>query len=218
MGEGHLPVLVDEVLTSLAVGAGSSVADCTVGGGGHAERLLETTSPDGRLLGIDADRAAIAEAKRVLARFGDRVVLHGHVSEEFKAELYARSWLNLTASSAEGWCLTVMEAATCGTPSVALRVGGLPESIVDGETGLLAEDHDDLVAQTTRLVEDERLRERLGAGALARAQEFSWERTADRMLTLLQRVRSQEAAAPARRRRARGGVVARTCADPIAGA
>ena len=75
MGEGHLPVLVDEVLASLAVGAGSSVADCTVGGGGHAERLLEATSPDGRLLGFDADRAAIAEADRVLERFGDRVVL-----------------------------------------------------------------------------------------------------------------------------------------------
>ncbi len=75
MGEGHLPVLVDEVLTSLAVGAGSSVADCTVGGGGHAERLLEATSPDGRLLGLDADRAAISEAKRILARFGERVTL-----------------------------------------------------------------------------------------------------------------------------------------------
>ncbi len=75
MGEGHLPVLVDEVLSSLAVGPGSSVADCTVGGGGHAERLLEATSPDGRLLGIDADRAAISEASRVLERFGDRVVL-----------------------------------------------------------------------------------------------------------------------------------------------
>jgi 16S rRNA (cytosine1402-N4)-methyltransferase len=44
MGEGHLPVLVDEVLSSLALGPGSSVADCTVGGGGHAERLLEATS------------------------------------------------------------------------------------------------------------------------------------------------------------------------------
>ncbi len=75
MGEGHLPVLVDEVVTSLAVGPGSSVADCTVGGGGHAERLLEATSPDGRLLGIDADRAAVTEAKRVLAPFGTRVVV-----------------------------------------------------------------------------------------------------------------------------------------------
>jgi 16S rRNA (cytosine1402-N4)-methyltransferase len=82
MGEGHLPVLVDEVLASLAVAPGSSVADCTVGGGGHAERLLEASSPDGRLLGIDADRAAIAEAHRVLARFGDRVVLrHANFSQ-----------------------------------------------------------------------------------------------------------------------------------------
>jgi 16S rRNA (cytosine1402-N4)-methyltransferase len=75
MGEGHLPVLVEEVLALLDVRTGSSVADCTVGGGGHAERLLETTSPDGRLLGLDADRAAIAEASRHLARFGDRVEL-----------------------------------------------------------------------------------------------------------------------------------------------
>ena len=62
------------------------------------------------------------------------------MSEAEKAALYAQAWVNLTASSAEGWCLTVMEAATCGTPSAALRVGGLPESIVDGETGLLADD------------------------------------------------------------------------------
>jgi 16S rRNA (cytosine1402-N4)-methyltransferase len=75
MGEGHLPVLVDEVLASLDLDADGSVADCTVGGGGHAERLLEATSPDGRLLGLDADRAAISEATRVLARFGDRAVL-----------------------------------------------------------------------------------------------------------------------------------------------
>jgi 16S rRNA (cytosine1402-N4)-methyltransferase len=75
MGEGHLPVLVEEVLALLALRPGSSVADCTVGGGGHADRILETTSPGGRLLGIDADRAAIAEASRHLAQFGDRVEL-----------------------------------------------------------------------------------------------------------------------------------------------
>ena len=82
MGEGHLPVLVDEVLASLAIGPGSSVADCTVGGGGHAERLLEASSPDGRLLGLDADRAAISEAQRVLAQYGDRVVLRQANFEE----------------------------------------------------------------------------------------------------------------------------------------
>jgi 16S rRNA (cytosine1402-N4)-methyltransferase len=75
MGEGHLPVLVDEVLASLDPRTGSSIADCTVGGGGHADRLLEASSPDGRLLGLDADRAAISEAQHVLAQYGDRVVL-----------------------------------------------------------------------------------------------------------------------------------------------
>jgi 16S rRNA (cytosine1402-N4)-methyltransferase len=75
MGEGHLPVLVDEVLASLMLRSGSSVADCTVGGGGHAERLLEANAPDGRLLGLDADAEAIDRARKRLARFGDRVVL-----------------------------------------------------------------------------------------------------------------------------------------------
>ena len=93
------------------------------------------------------------------------MVLHGHVSEERKAELLARSWVNLTASSAEGWCLTVMEAALCATPSAALRVGGLPESIVDGETGLLADDGPELTAKVRVLVEDRELRERLGEAA-----------------------------------------------------
>jgi 16S rRNA (cytosine1402-N4)-methyltransferase len=90
MGEGHLPVMVDEVIASLAIGPGSSVADCTVGGGGHAERILEATSPHGRLLGLDADRAAIAEATSVLAKFGDRVVLrHANFESIYDAAIDA---------------------------------------------------------------------------------------------------------------------------------
>jgi len=44
--------------------------------GGHAEALLEASGPDGRLVGIDRDRAALAVAGERLARFGDRVTLH----------------------------------------------------------------------------------------------------------------------------------------------
>jgi 16S rRNA (cytosine1402-N4)-methyltransferase len=75
MEEGHLPVLVEEVLTMLSPAAGSLQIDATVGGGGHSERILEATDPDGRLLGLDADGAAIARVRERLARFGDRVVL-----------------------------------------------------------------------------------------------------------------------------------------------
>src|SRR5512142_1737876 len=75
MKEGHLPVLAEEVIAMLAPTAGSLQIDATVGGGGHTERILEATSPDGRLLGLDADGAAIARVRERLARFGDRLVL-----------------------------------------------------------------------------------------------------------------------------------------------
>ncbi len=75
MKDGHLPVLVEEVVTMLAPAAGSLQIDATVGGGGHTERILEASQPDGRLLGLDADGAAIARTRRRLARFGDRLVL-----------------------------------------------------------------------------------------------------------------------------------------------
>ena len=76
MKEGHLPVLVEEVITMLAPAPGSLQIDATVGGGGHTERILEATNPDGRLLGLDADGAAIARVDgRLRPRFGDRLVL-----------------------------------------------------------------------------------------------------------------------------------------------
>jgi 16S rRNA (cytosine1402-N4)-methyltransferase len=76
MYEGHLPVLVEEVLEMLAPAPGSLHIDATLGGGGHTERILEATFPDGRLLGLDADAAAIARVEaRLRPRFGDRLVL-----------------------------------------------------------------------------------------------------------------------------------------------
>jgi len=75
MEEGHLPVMVEEVMTALSPHPGSFQVDGTVGGGGHALRILEATSPDGMLLGLDADPRAIARVGERLRAFGDRVVL-----------------------------------------------------------------------------------------------------------------------------------------------
>ena len=75
MKEGHLPVLAEEVIQMLQPASGILQIDATVGGGGHTERILEATDPDGRLLGLDADGAAIARVARRLERFGDRLVL-----------------------------------------------------------------------------------------------------------------------------------------------
>ncbi len=75
MEEGHLPVMVQEVLESLAPAPGSLQIDATVGGGGHSVRVLEAANPDGRLLGLDADAAAIARTANRLKGYGDRVTL-----------------------------------------------------------------------------------------------------------------------------------------------
>jgi 16S rRNA (cytosine1402-N4)-methyltransferase len=74
-GQGHLPVLVDEVVFLLRPRDGGWVVDGTVGMGGHAERLLEAAGEGTRLLGMDRDPDALERARARLARFGDRVRL-----------------------------------------------------------------------------------------------------------------------------------------------
>lgn len=75
MGLFHKPVLVAEVIASLQCRSGAVYLDGTLGGGGHAFEILKHSAPDGRLIGIDADGDALAEAERRLAPFGDRKVL-----------------------------------------------------------------------------------------------------------------------------------------------
>jgi 16S rRNA (cytosine1402-N4)-methyltransferase len=73
----HTTVLLDEILDWLhpRSGVGFTALDCTVGAGGHAYGLLERSSPDGRLIGLDADPRALELASARLAPFGDRVTL-----------------------------------------------------------------------------------------------------------------------------------------------
>jgi 16S rRNA (cytosine1402-N4)-methyltransferase len=75
----HIPVMAKEVLFWLASEGRRAYLDCTVGHSGHAEKLLEASDSDSRLIGLDRDVAAIAASRERLARFGDRVLLiHGH--------------------------------------------------------------------------------------------------------------------------------------------
>jgi glycosyltransferase involved in cell wall biosynthesis/O-antigen/teichoic acid export membrane protein len=133
----------------------------------------------------DGDHRGALEAEVERRRLGARVTFHGHVDEEEKARLLARAWVALTASSAEGWCLTVFEAGACGTPTAAMRVGGLGEAIVDGQTGLLADQPAELVAAVRDLVDRPEQRAALGQAALERARGYTWDSTAQGTLTVM---------------------------------
>jgi glycosyltransferase involved in cell wall biosynthesis len=133
----------------------------------------------------EGDHRPALEAEIAARGLGDRVRMHGYVSEERKLELYQRAWINITTSSAEGWGLSVTEAGACATPSAALRLGGLAEAIDDGRTGVLADSPAELGEKVGRVLTDPRLRDALGRAAQARASEFTWDATARRTLQLL---------------------------------
>jgi glycosyltransferase involved in cell wall biosynthesis len=81
--------------------------------------------------------------------------------------------------------MTVTEAGACGTPSVATRIGGHQDAVVDGQSGLLVDGTDDMVRALGAVLSDDVLRRRLGVGALDRAAKLTWDATARGTLAAL---------------------------------
>jgi 16S rRNA (cytosine1402-N4)-methyltransferase len=71
----HKPVLLKEVIEMLDPRENQNFIDCTLGNGGHSGEILKKTGPNGRLLGLDWDAAAVERAKLALGEFGERAVL-----------------------------------------------------------------------------------------------------------------------------------------------
>lgn len=71
----HIPVLLEEVITSLQPRAGGIYVDGTLGLGGHSEAILKSSSPSGKVIAFDWDEAAIALAEQRLKSFGDRILI-----------------------------------------------------------------------------------------------------------------------------------------------
>lgn len=119
----------------------------------------------------------------------EMVTFHGHVDDVTKHDVVQRSWVHVLPSRKEGWGLAVVEAAQHGVPTIGYRSsGGLSDSIVDGVTGVLVDDHAELVNRLEQLLADPVWRDQLGAKAQARSEEFSWQQSADAMRLVLESV------------------------------
>ncbi|WP_433551944.1 glycosyltransferase family 4 protein [Micromonospora zamorensis] len=116
----------------------------------------------------------------------DRVRFTGFISEEEKHALLSSAWVALTPSIKEGWGLTIVEAASHGTPTVAFRyAGGVAEAMVDTETGLLVDDEAEFTARVRELLADDVRRKAMGEAALNHASRFTWGATGARFAQLV---------------------------------
>ncbi len=144
-----------------------------------------------QIAGTGEDRTRL-EALTASLDLSRRVRFLGFVSESEKSDLLRRAWIVSLTSPKEGWGITNLEAAACGTPVVASDSPGLRESVQDGRTGFLVK-HGDISALANafdRIVADPTLVTRLGTAGRAFAESFTWESAADHTEAhLLQRVR-----------------------------
>ncbi|MFV2006676.1 MAG: glycosyltransferase family 4 protein [Longimicrobiales bacterium] len=117
----------------------------------------------------------------------DLVRFPGFVTESEKLEFLRSSWLHVLTSPKEGWGIIILEAAACGTPSVASDSPGLRDSVIDGRTGVLVPHgaSQSLADELHRLLRDEQTREAMGREARSFAEGFAWDESADRMEALL---------------------------------
>lgn len=121
---------------------------------------------------------------------GDRVTFLGRIGEAEKLRLLRRAWALVFTSPKEGWGITNLEAAACGTAVIASNSPGIRESVRDGETGFLVRhgDVEELASAMKRLAADRALAERLGQQGRVFSETFTWDRAATETARHLQEV------------------------------
>lgn len=113
------------------------------------------------------------------------ISLPGRVEEGDLIDLYRRAWVVASTSRAEGWGMTLTEAAACGTPAVATRIPGHIDAVADGDTGILVDRDDELAQAITGLLTDPDRRDAMSQAAVDRSDLFRWDRTAYETLAVL---------------------------------
>jgi glycosyltransferase involved in cell wall biosynthesis len=129
------------------------------------------------IVGDGYERPALEEQIALLGA-QSWIRLAGRVSDEELLSLYRKAWLVASASIAEGWGMTLTEAAGCGTPSVATDIAGHRDSVAPNLSGLLARTPREFTEQIAAVLTNTALRDRLSVGALQHAATLTWTATA----------------------------------------
>jgi phosphatidyl-myo-inositol dimannoside synthase len=137
------------------------------------------------VIGPDGENDHVEQLKHLVASVDCDIRFLGTLPDKEIRDIYgAADFFCLTgvpdsSGRVEGFGLVYLEAAAGGLPSVATAIGGVPDAVLDDETGLLVPPSiEDIARAITRLAEDSDTRSVLAAGASAHARALSWERCA----------------------------------------
>ena len=139
--------------------------------------------------------------QRLAAPYGDRVVFSGMLPATEIPLVFAMASVYVQPSILEAFGLPVTEAMCSEVPVVATRAGGIPEQVIDGETGYLVSvgDYRALGEAIARVLLDPELGRRLGQAGRARVErDFTWDQSAERLYEIWDALVDGSASAPSR--------------------
>jgi glycosyltransferase involved in cell wall biosynthesis len=148
----------------------------------NADAVLE-------IAGAGPDRSRLERLANSLG-LSSRVRFLGFITESEKLALLRRVWATLLASPNEGWGISNMESAACGTPVIAADAPGVRESVRDGETGYLVRPNTPaaFAEAIRRLIGSPTLVAKFGAAGRRFAEQFTWDRSASDTLADLEQI------------------------------
>ncbi len=166
-------------------------------------RLVEVKRYDWVIKAVDRVRSKIGDVQLVIAGEGVAAEelrtlvsdlgasswckLVGKISDEDLVHYYRKAWVVISASMREGWGMTLTEAGACGTLSLASRIAGHEDAVIDGQTGYLFDTLDQLTDLLQHVLTDEKLARRLSIGALKHAAKLTWDAAATSAFQIVDR-------------------------------
>jgi glycosyltransferase involved in cell wall biosynthesis len=159
---------------------------------GMAVRVLERLRADSleaSLVMAGPDETCLHEIQRLVKNRGlqSQVTFPGYLDPQTKVRLASEQDIYLNTSRVDNMPVTMLEMGALGLPMVATRVGGVPDIITDGESGLFVPNDDDwaMAEAVKRLLHEPRLAERLSQAGRKIAESYTWENTRDQWVELI---------------------------------
>lgn len=154
------------------------------------DRVRRKTRARFQLVVVEERAACPEETLALIEELGlsQLVLFTGLISDAELRALYSGAQALVFPSFYEGFGLPVLEAMACGTPVICSRAGALPEVAWDAALYVQPQDEEGLATNMLRLSEEAELHGQLRAAGLARAEYFSWPRTAGEVLALCRQV------------------------------